>query len=78
LVLAFDVSQLITQAHSFGAGLFGFGGVLDSANASHCVEDFGHGVALAVLNAKRKRTRWRRFKMMLTRRNDSSQSYRGN
>jgi hypothetical protein len=33
---------------------------------------------LDLLNAKRKRTRWRRFKMMLTRRNDSSQSFRGN
>jgi hypothetical protein len=33
---------------------------------------------LDLLNAKHKRTRWRRLKMMLTRRNQSSHSYRGN
>ena len=33
---------------------------------------------LDLLNAQRSRTRWRRFKMMLTRRNQSSHSYRGN
>ncbi len=33
---------------------------------------------LDLLNAERSRTRWRRFKMMLTRRNHSSHSYRGN
>lgn len=33
---------------------------------------------LDLLNAERKRTRWRRFKMMLTRRNQSSHTYRGN
>ena len=33
---------------------------------------------LDLLNAKQSRTRWRRFKMMLTRRNYSSPSYRGN
>jgi hypothetical protein len=33
---------------------------------------------LDLLHAKRSQTRWRRFKMMLTRRNQSSHSYRGN
>ena len=33
---------------------------------------------LDLLHAQRSRTRWRRFKMMLTRRNHSSHSYRGN
>jgi len=48
LVLAFDLSQLIMQARSFGARRFSFGSVLDSADASHRVEDLGHGSALAV------------------------------
>jgi hypothetical protein len=33
---------------------------------------------LDILHAKRNSTRWRRLKMMLTRRNQSSHSYRGN
>jgi hypothetical protein len=45
--LAFDLSQLIMQACSFGVRLFSFGSVLDSANTAHRVEDFGHGSALA-------------------------------
>ena len=33
---------------------------------------------LDLLHAQRSQTRWRRFKMMLTRRNQSSHKYRGN
>lgn len=48
LVLAFDLSQLVVQVRCFHAGVFSFGSVLDGGNASHCVEDFGHGVAFAM------------------------------
>src|ERR1700686_4952914 len=47
-VFAFDSSQLITQARSFGAILFGFDTELDGADAAHRVDDLGDATALAV------------------------------
>jgi len=46
--LAFDSSQLITQARGLGAILFGFDTELDSANAAHRVDQLGDGTVLAV------------------------------
>src|SRR4029077_1635097 len=48
LVLAFDLSQLITQARSYGAILFGFDTELDGTHAAHRVDQLGDGTALAV------------------------------
>jgi hypothetical protein len=46
--LAFDSSQLIAQARSFGAILFGFDTELDGADAAHRVDNLGDATALAV------------------------------
>lgn len=48
LVLAFDLSQLITQTRRFGAVLFSFDTVLDSADTAHRIHKLDHGTALAV------------------------------
>jgi hypothetical protein len=48
LELVFDLSQLITQAGSFGAVFCGFGIVLDGDDATHRVNDLGDATALAV------------------------------
>jgi len=46
--LVSDLSQLITQARSCVAILFGFNTELDCADAAHRVDDLGHATALAV------------------------------
>jgi hypothetical protein len=48
LVLAFNSTQLIMQARSFGAILFSFDTELDGADASHRGDDLGDDTALAV------------------------------
>jgi hypothetical protein len=48
LVLAFDLSQLITQSGSFGTVFFRFDIVLDGGDAAQRVDDLGDATALAV------------------------------
>jgi hypothetical protein len=47
LVFALDLSQLITQARSFGAILLRRDMVLDGANAPHRVENLDESIVLA-------------------------------
>ena len=46
--MAFDLSQLITQAGSFGTILFGFDTELDGTNAARRIDQLGHGTVLAI------------------------------
>jgi len=52
LILRFDLSNLITQAGSFGAILFSFDTELDCADAAHRIHNLDNGTTLAVASMR--------------------------